>query len=107
MEGIKEMIEVAVSDYAKGGIFAKTPAEIEDKRKEFVVKEGRKYIKVMDNNGGSAWAFIVKTDDDPKFKRGDILMAAGWATPARNAARGNVLERNFSWIRWTGPDYLK
>lgn len=105
MEGIKEMIEVAVNDYAKS--FGRNdPAAVEKKREEFVVKEGRKYIKVMDNNGGSAWAFIVKAEDDPKFKRGDILMAAGWAAPARNAARGNVLEGDFSWIRWTGPDYL-
>jgi hypothetical protein len=32
-------------------------------------------------------------------------MAAGWAGPARNKARGNVLEGGFG-IEWTGPRYL-
>ena len=33
-------------------------------------------------------------------------MAAGYNAPARNAARGNVLEGGYQ-IRWTGPLYLK
>jgi len=40
-----------------------------------------------------------------KFKKGDLLKAAGFNAPARNAARGNVLEGGFT-IRWTGPEYL-
>jgi hypothetical protein len=64
--------------------------------------EGRKYIKVI--AGSSVWGFIVKTAD-AKFKAGDILMAAGWAAPAKNAARGNVFD-GYS-IAWTGPHYLK
>jgi len=66
---------------------------------------GRKYIKITQNNGGSVWGFVM-LDDDEKFKAGDILKAAGWATPARNKARGNVLAQNFDWVQWTGPQYL-
>jgi hypothetical protein len=40
--------------------------------------------------------------DDAKFKKGDILMAASWNAPARNFARGNVLDKTFDRVRWTG-----
>ena len=65
-------------------------------------EEGRKYIKVI--TGNSVWGFIMKSDDK-KFKAGDILKAASWAAPARNAARGNILEGGYT-IQWTGPLYL-
>ena len=45
--------------------------------------------------------FVVATDKDAKFKKGDILKAAGWAAPARNFARGNILEGSYA-INWTG-----
>ena len=70
-------------------------------------KAGKKYIKITERNGGSAWGFIVNSNDDPKFKRGDILKAASWSAPAKNKARGNVIEEDFSWVRWTGPEYLR
>lgn len=65
-------------------------------------EEGRKYIKVITNN--SVWGFIMKADDK-KFKAGDILKAASWSAPARNAARGNIFADAYM-IRWTGPLYL-
>lgn len=64
---------------------------------------GSKYIKVISN--GSVSAFIVNTKNDKKFRYGDILKAASWKAPARNAARGNVLEGNYN-INWTGACYL-
>lgn len=67
-------------------------------------KVGSKYIKVISNN--SVWGFIVNTENDKKFQYGDILMAAGWNSPARNAARGNVMEGGYT-VQWTGPLYLK
>ena len=67
-------------------------------------KMGSKYIKVF-TEGGSVWGFVVNTDNDKKFRKGDILKAAGYNAPARNAARGNVLDGNYS-INWTGPLYL-
>jgi hypothetical protein len=67
-------------------------------------KAGSKYIKVF-SEGGSVWGFVVNTDNDKKFKKGDILKAAGYAAPARNKARGNILDSGYT-IRWTGPLYL-
>jgi hypothetical protein len=71
------------------------------------VEEGRKYLKVVKKMGSQemVWGFIVKKDDK-KFRAGDILKAASWAAPARNQARGNILDGDFSWVRWTGPEYL-
>ncbi len=75
---------------------------IERFEKGLRVEEGKKYIKVV--QGGSVWGFIVK-DNGPRFKEGDILKAASWASPAKNAARGNVF--NGYSIAWTGPHYLR
>ena len=69
---------------------------------------GSKYIKIITGKNGnrSVWGFIVGVDNDKKFKKGDLLKAAGWAAPARNAARGNILDGGYP-INWTGPLYLK
>lgn len=69
----------------------------------FSLVRGSKYIKIVKN--GSVWGFIVATEKDKQFRKGDILKAAGWAAPARNKARGNVLDGGYS-IAWTGPHYL-
>lgn len=66
------------------------------------VNVGSKYIKIVKDR--SVWGFIVNTENDKKFKYGDILKAAGWNAPARNAPRGNVFDGYE--IRWTGPMYL-
>ena len=63
-------------------------------------KAGSKYIKVIKERGG-VWGFVVNTDNDKKFKKGDILKAAGWAAPARNFPRGNILEGGYT-VGWTG-----
>ena len=51
------------------------------------------------------WVVCVNTDDDKKFKRGEVRKAAGFNAPARNAPRCNVLDGGFN-INWTGPLYL-
>ena len=61
---------------------------------------GKKYVKVTD--GRSVKAFVVACDNDKKFEYGDILKPAGWKAPARNFRRGNVLDRSFNAVRWTG-----
>lgn len=107
LEILKEKI---VQDYLQWN--SRTPYGDEDTKAERVqefadeiqIAEGSKYIKII--TGGSVWGFIVKTESDKLFKRGDILKAASWAAPARNKPRGNILEENFSWVRWTGPEYL-
>jgi|1_EtaG_2_1085319.scaffolds.fasta_scaffold93356_2 hypothetical protein len=72
----------------------------------FEVKHGSKYIKLLTKNGDCVTAFIVGVDTDKKFRKGDILMPAGWVAPARNGARGNVLDGGYP-INWTGPLYLR
>ena len=42
---------------------------------------------------GGVWGFVVNTDNDKKFRKGDILKSQLDTTlPARNAARGNILD---------------
>jgi hypothetical protein len=66
------------------------------------VRTGQKYIKIIKDRG--VWGFIVNTQNDSKFKYGDILKAAGYNAPARNKARGNIFDAYE--VRWTGPLYL-
>ena len=106
-DGINNMLDAAAYDYKSMGSTYRTSDEF---RERFMINIGKKYIKIgrkSDHNDkmGSVWGFVVNTDDDAKFKRGDLLMAAGFSKPARNAPRGNVLDGGFG-IRWTGPLYL-
>jgi len=71
-----------------------------------MVEENRRYWKITATNGSgtsrSVSGFIVKAGDK-KFREGDMLKAAGWAAPARNFARGNVLDGSgVDNVRWTG-----
>jgi hypothetical protein len=79
---------------------------IDDFWSNITVEEGRKYIKIIKGDGQSrsVWGFVVKGTDDKKFRQGDILKAASWATPARNHARGNIFD-GYS-VAWTGPHYM-
>ena len=101
-DGIANMIAAANADYMNFTVSETMKAEFV---KEWVVNKGSKYIKISTRNGGSAWGFVVNTDNDKKFKKGDILKCAGYKAPARNAARGNVLDGGYL-INWTGPLYL-
>ena len=68
------------------------------------VTEGSRYYKIVSEKHGqrSVNGFIVKAGDK-KFREGDMLKAAGWAAPARNFARGNVLDGSgVNNVRWTG-----
>ncbi len=104
-DGISKMFSAMIKDY---GAFMPTDSEIRINMNEEYVdgltfKRGSKYIKVI--SGDSVSSFIVATENDKKFKKGDILKPAGWAAPARNAPRGNVLDGGYP-INWTGPLYL-
>ena len=106
-DGINNMLDASAHDYSKKGYTHRTSEEF---RSKFMIKPGQKYIKIgreSINTGkmGSVWGFVVGTDTDAKFKKGDVLKAAGFNAPARNAPRGNVLEGGFN-INWTGPLYL-
>ena len=107
-EGIGKMIDAMVTDYGKfNSSHNKNDTVRNDMFEEYKngFKEivGQKFIKVTNN--GSVKAFIVKADGG-RFKMGDILKASSWRAPAKNRARGNVLEANYS-IQWTGPLYLR
>jgi hypothetical protein len=65
---------------------------------------GRKFIKVVTQSYGSksVHSFIC-IQSDGKFQFGDILKAATWAQPAKNFARGNVLDpKSYTHHSWTG-----
>ena len=76
---IQTLIQKCKADYTKfvtasgrgtpepDSYFGKTLANFEN---SFTIKEGKKYIKIIRDNG--VWGFIVK-EDGPKFKKGDIL----------------------------------
>ena len=69
-----------------------------------MVEENRRYWKITGKSGSSrsVKGFIVKAGDK-KFREGDMLKPAGWAAPARNFARGNVLDgTGVDRVRWTG-----
>ena len=105
MTGLGNMYDAMVADYAKFMV------PDDDNRKKMnddyknglAYKFGRKYIKMIDRN--SVVAFVVNTDNDKKFKKGDILKAASYNAPARNKARGNIFDGNYP-VNWTGPLYL-
>ena len=104
---LDNLIDRIVEDYARYTKDFDHP-RIERFHAGLTISEGKKYIKVIKgdtaNDQTSVWGFIVK-EDTPKFKRGDILKPAGWAAPATNKARGNILKEDYS-IQWTGPNYL-
>ena len=110
---IEKLIEDIVNDYdvwqnrcAKGESKSTVQQDMFDRFKSRIAfKEGNKYIKIF-TEGGSVWGFIVNTDGDKLFRKGDILKAAGYNAPARNAARGNIIDGGYK-IQWTGPLYLK
>ena len=71
------------------------------------VSKGKKYMKIID--GSSVWGFVSMFEGVNKGSlvlKGDLLKPASWNSPARNSARGNVLEGGFP-IQWTGPLYLR
>ena len=74
-------------------------------RVDITIKPGRKFIKVIRDN--SVWGFVAKSDGMHKgvpMKAGDVLKAAGWASPAKHT-RGNIFDNKLDYFSWTGPDY--
>ena len=108
-DGITNMMLGAKDDYIKmstmGGkeLTGYSKEQVDNWDNKTKVSEGKKYIKIVQDTG--VFAFVMK-EDSGKFKKGDILKAAGYNKPALNSARGNVLEGNYA-IQWTGPLYLK
>ena len=83
----------------KEGDYDRNKARIREFNSQLQFKVGKKYIKFT--SGKSVWGFVV-LENDKKFQRGDILKAAGRSAPARNFARGNILNGDWSGVQWTG-----
>ena len=103
LSGLSKMKAAMIEDYNQ---FMSNQTQMQKAFADgFEVTYGSKYIKIAEKTGG-VLAFVVGVDTDKKFRKGDILKPAGYNAPARNAARGNVLDGNYA-INWTGPLYLK
>ena len=109
-DGITNMMLGAKNDYIRmsQGLLKKeltgyAKEQVDNWDNKTRVSEGKKYIKIVQDTG--VFAFVMK-EDSGRFKKGDILKAAGYNKPALNQARGNVLTGNYN-IQWTGPLYLK
>ena len=111
-EGLDTLVELAKEDYRKwsemsskfdGASHSRLKIKedmIADYNRRISYSAGSKYVKVV--TGNSVWGFVVRVHNDKKFRFGDILKPAGWATPARNFSRGNVVDRDFRGVSWTG-----
>jgi len=108
-DGIVNMMNGAKNDYIRmstiGGreLTGYSKEQVDNWDNNTKVSEGKKYIKIVQGNG--VFAFVMK-EDSGRFKKGDVLKAAGYNKPALNSARGNVLSGNYA-IEWTGPLYLR
>ena len=107
-EEIEKVLEAMREDYKRWSnntAYSSIKAEMEeDYCNGLTVTEGSRYYKIVSDKHGqrSVNGFIVKAGDK-KFREGDMLKAAGWAAPARNFARGNVLDGSgVNEVRWTG-----
>ena len=110
--GIEAIKEASIEDYNQWTEDNSNKYKIRDDfRKEYAEglshNVGQKYIKIITRTYSqpSVHSFIVATDTDSKFRRGDVLKPAGWKTPARNKPRGNIFDGGFP-MQWTGPLYL-
>ena len=112
VDGLDELVELAKKDYSDwSDLGSRYDGETDSRRKikddmiseynrEISYSAGSKYVKI--DTGNSVWGFVVRVHNDKKFRFGDILKPAGWKTPARNFARGNVVDGNFGGVSWTG-----
>ena len=107
-DGITNMMLGAKDDYIKmstsGGkeLTGYSKEQVDNWDSKTKVSQGKKYIKIVQDTG--VFAFVMK-EDTGRFKKGDILKAAGYNKPTLNSARGNVLTGNY-YIQWTGPLYM-
>lgn len=116
LKAIEIMLDQAKADYrrwntkANGRIPEVNENMIKEFNEGFEIKDSprQKFIKIVKHDRGgsqSVWGFINKKDFK-HFKRGDILMASSFNSPALNKARGNIFVPGYK-VSWTGPNYLR
>ena len=104
-------MEKALSDYAeylKADYNNRSYSKSLNRQLVVEFDKGSKFIKVIigystdgiRDTSRSSHSFIVLKSD--KFQVGDILKSASWRAPAKNFARGNVLEKSYGSISWCG-----
>lgn len=95
-EGLEKLRQLMIADYDRTGF--KMGYDIEF---EF----GRKYIRVIHNNGRgsrSCAGFVCSDRNHKKFEFGALLKNDGWDAPAMNKPRGSVFKLEGKRIAWTG-----
>ena len=99
-------LDIALTMYADHlkADYTKWNRDLCDNKFDVTFERGRKFIKVVKTSWGSrsVHSFIC-IQPHGTFQFGDILKAAGWAAPAKNFARGNVLNpSSYANHKWTG-----
>ena len=105
IDGLNEYLEFIKENYVRWS--AQTPTDVrirmtEEFKKSVGFEVGSKYIKVYSGTNQRSVHSFICLKDNGKFKKGDILKAAGWSSPARNFARGNVITKQYGATTWTG-----
>ena len=102
-KAMDRLVENIHTDYERWNCRTEYPNSIP--KVNITIKPGRRFIKIIRDN--SVWGFVAKSDGVHKgvpMKTGDVLKAAGWASPAKHT-RGNIFDGKQDYFRWTGPDY--
>lgn len=94
---VQKYLDQIKADYAKwstaaaGDVVDRQVADqmVKEFKAKIRVEPGKKYLKVISGSGVHSFILIK---DDGKFRKGDVLKAASWEAPARNFARGNILD---------------
>jgi hypothetical protein len=105
IDGLNEYLDFIRQDYAKWSAQSPTETRIrmtEEFQQSVGFEVGSKYIKVITGLGQRTVHSFICLKDNGKFKKGDILKAAGWSAPAKNFARGNVITKQYGQTTWTG-----
>ena len=102
---LKVYADYIEKDYAKGYPDGVIPENMVNLRQVVSWKRGSKFIKVItgypDGHGRSVHSFIA-ANEKSGWPVGTILKPASWSAPAQNFSRGNIVEVDFSRVRWTG-----
>jgi hypothetical protein len=105
IDGLNEYLDFIKANYYRWMLQCRSDVR-DEMTKEFsesvTFEVGSKYIKVITGREQRSVHSFICLKDNGKFKKGDILKAAGWSAPARNFARGNVIAKQYGATTWTG-----